>query len=170
LQEQNIAATIPLNSSVYSSRNPEDGFVYVKDADAVQCPAGQLSARKARQGKKNVGTNQVLTYFFDVEKCQTCPLRDGCYNPGAKTKTYSIRLISKHHELQMKYEQTTLFQLRKRRRSNIEHKNAKLKIHHGMTRARYRGLFGMKIQAYLTAVAVNAKRMTRLKERERLAS
>ncbi|WP_407701296.1 transposase [Tumebacillus algifaecis] len=60
--------------------------------------------------------------------------------------------------------------MRKRRRSNIEHKNAELKIYHGMTRARYRGLFGMKIQAYLTAFAVNAKRMTRLQDQQRRAS
>lgn len=170
LQEQNITATIPLNPSVYSSRSQSDGFLYVKDADAVQCPAGHLSVRKSRQGKKDVGTNQVMVYYFDVEKCKTCPLRDGCYNPGARTKTYSIRLISKHHEQQMKYEQTSLFQMRKRRRSNIEHKNAELKLYHGMTRARYRGLFGMKMQAYLTAFAVNAKRMTRLQDQQRRAS
>ncbi|MDF2435510.1 MAG: hypothetical protein JWP44_5141 [Mucilaginibacter sp.] len=48
------------------------------------CPAGHLAIRKARQGEKNVGKNQV--YYFDVEKCRTCPLRDNCYKAGAKTK------------------------------------------------------------------------------------
>ncbi|RTQ92422.1 hypothetical protein EKG35_12010 [Lysinibacillus telephonicus] len=33
-----------------------------------------------------------------------------------------------------------------------------------MTRAKYRGLFGMKMQAYLTAFVVNVKRMIKLQE------
>ncbi|WP_157721910.1 transposase [Tumebacillus avium] len=117
-----------------------------------------------------VTTNQREVYYFDVNICKDCPLREGCYNPGSRTKTYSFRILSKHHEKQLKYEQTTLFQLRKGIRSRIEHKNAELKLHHGMARARYRGLFGMKIQAYLTAFAVNAKRMVRLLEQEKRAS
>ena len=32
------------------------------------CPAGHLDIRKAKQGKKNIGTNQTITYYFDVEK------------------------------------------------------------------------------------------------------
>ena len=171
LQQQDITATIPLNPAVHGAREMnDDSFNYVKDADAVQCPAGHLSIRKARQGKKDTGTNQREIYYFDVEKCKTCPLREGCYSPGSRTKTYSIRILSDHHAKQMKYEQTSLFQMRKGVRSRIEHKNAELKIHHGMTRARYRGLLGMQIQACLTAFAVNAKRMVKLLEQEKRAS
>jgi hypothetical protein len=27
--------------------------------------------------------NQVLTYFFDIEKCKVCPLNEGCNKKGA---------------------------------------------------------------------------------------
>ncbi|ARU61675.1 hypothetical protein CBW65_12085 [Tumebacillus avium] len=63
LHELDITATIPLNPTVHTSQDLEDGFRYVKDADAVQCPAGHLSTRKARQGKKGTGTN-----------CYYCPI------------------------------------------------------------------------------------------------
>lgn len=171
LQSENVVATIPLNPSVYSSNeHKEDGFIYVKDADAVQCPAGHLSIRKAKQGKKNAGANQNYTYYFDTDKCKSCPLRDGCYKPGARTKTYSIRILSDHHTKQIEYTQSADFQTRKRRRNRIEHKNAELKRHHGMIRARYRGLFGMMIQAFLTAFAVNVKRMIKLLNEEKRTS
>jgi hypothetical protein len=51
---------------------------------------------------------------------------------------------------------------RKGVRSNIEHKNAELKNAHRMTRAKYRGQFGMRIQSFLTAFVVNVKRMIKL--------
>jgi hypothetical protein len=30
--------------------------------------AGHMAIRKARQGKKNVGKNQINTYFFDISE------------------------------------------------------------------------------------------------------
>jgi hypothetical protein len=55
-------------------------------------------------------------------------------------------------------------------RPNIVHKNAEMKRFHGMDIAKYRGLFRMRIQAYLTAFVVNVKRMVKLIEpRERTA-
>jgi len=59
------------------------------------CLGGHLAIRKARQGKKDDGTNQTDTYYFDVEKCKTCALKNGCYQPGAKTKSYSASIKSK---------------------------------------------------------------------------
>lgn len=51
-----------------------------------------MSNRKARQGRKDVGKNQVDTYYFDIDKCKQCPLKEGCYKEGAKTKTYSVSI------------------------------------------------------------------------------
>ncbi len=46
------------------SRNDEDKLDYNKNADRFVCPAGHMAIRKARQGKKNIGTNQIQTYLF----------------------------------------------------------------------------------------------------------
>ena len=104
LQQQDITATIPLNPAVHGARNMnDDGYNFVKDADAVQCPAGLSAFAEARKGKKGTGKNQRETYYFDIEKCKTRPLREGCYSPGSRTKTYSIRILSDHHAKQIKY-------------------------------------------------------------------
>ena len=64
-----------LNPSITQGfRKNEDTFDYNKDAGMFVCPAGHLAVRKARQGKKNEGSNQVDTYYFDVKKCKMCPL------------------------------------------------------------------------------------------------
>ena len=38
--------------------------------------------------------NSSITYYFDVDKCKVCPLREGCYKEGAKTTTYARNGIS----------------------------------------------------------------------------
>ncbi|CAG9621029.1 hypothetical protein BACCIP111883_01801 [Sutcliffiella rhizosphaerae] len=77
-------------------------------------------------------------------------------------KTYSISIKSEEHSQQMAYLESDEYLQRKGIRSHIEHKNAELKNAHRMTRAKYRGQFGMRIQAFLTAFAVNIKRMVKL--------
>jgi len=48
-------------------------------------------------------------------------------------------------------------------RYKIEQKNNELKTHHGLAISQYsRGLLGMRIQAILTAIVVNTKRMVKL--------
>ncbi|MFC8574843.1 transposase [Heyndrickxia sporothermodurans] len=81
-----------------------------------------------------------------------------------KEKTYSISIKSEEHKQQMAYLESDEYLQRKSVRSNIEHKNAELKNAHCMTRAKYRGQFGMRIQAFLTAFVVNVKRMIKLQE------
>ena len=125
-------------------------------------PAGHLSVRKARIGKKNQKRNQSLTYYFDIEKCQTCPLREGCYKPGAKSKTYSITIKSDIHQKTIDYQKTDEFKEKKKQRYKIEAKNAELKQSHGFQTCKFAGLFGMKCQASLTAFVVNSKRIVKL--------
>ncbi len=50
----------------------------------------------------------------------------------------------------------------KKKRPSIEHKFAEGKKYHGMGRARYWGLDKMRIQVFMTAIAINLKRMVRL--------
>jgi hypothetical protein len=58
-----------------------------------------MAIRKAHQGKKNIGNNQVDTYYFDVEKCKICSLKQGCYKEGSMTKNIfcinKIRITSR---------------------------------------------------------------------------
>jgi transposase len=162
LQKEEIKASIPLNPAVYGTRE-DDPFQYDKENDEVICPAGHPSKRKAKTGRTGTSKNPCLTFYFDTNLCQKCPLREGCYN-NTKEKTYSISIKSEEHKLQMAYLESDEYLQRKGVRCNIEHKNAELKNAHGMTRAKYRGQFGMRIQAFLTAFVVNVKRMIKLQE------
>lgn len=160
LQTDEIKASIPLNPAVYGTRE-DDKFQYDKENDEVICPAGHTSIRKAKTGRTGTATNPCLTFYFDTNICKQCPFKDGCYN-NTKEKTYSISIKSDEHIHQMAYLESDEYLQRKGVRSNIEHKNAELKNAHRMTRAKYRGQFGMRIQAFLTAFVVNVKRMIKL--------
>ncbi|MNC58328.1 hypothetical protein D3C75_1080500 [compost metagenome] len=63
----------------------------------------------------------------------------------------------------VEYHESEAFKTRYRMRYKIEQKNNELKTHHGLATSQYsRGLLGMRIQAVLTAIVVNAKRMVKL--------
>lgn len=133
-----------------------------KDAGMFLCPGGHLAIRKARQGKKNVSKNQVFTYYFDVEKCQHCPFRDGCYKPGAKTKTYSVSIKSDLHQKQMEFEQTNEFRKQVTQRYKIEAKNAELKQRHGYNHSWSNNIKSMTLQGAITLFCANIKRIDKL--------
>jgi IS5 family transposase len=162
LKEKEIQAIIPLHPVVHTGGLKQEGFEYNKDADFVLCPAGEHSTRKAIQGSKKSGHSRSLVFYFDIEKCKTCPLQKGCYKPESKSKTYSIRIVADQYKDHMAFEKSESFKERMKRRPIIEHKNAELKRHHGLTKAKYRGLFRMRIQTLLTIFVVNVKRMIKL--------
>lgn len=162
-KEQDIKIVARLNPSITQGvRKNEDKFYYNKDADRFVCPAGHMAIRKARQGKRNVGQNQVDTYYFDVEKCKHCPLRDGCYKPGARTKTYSVSIKSDMHQEQMTFQETEYYREKAKHRYKIEAKNSELKNVHGYGRACAYGIENMQMQGAIAIFTVNLKRILRL--------
>ncbi len=126
-----------------------------------------MAIRTARTGKKNQGQNQAQTYYFDIEKCKVCPLREGCYKEGAKSKTYSVTIKSTEHEEQEAFQNSDEFKEKATSRYKIEAKNSELKHGHGYETANSAGLFGMQVQGATTIFAVNLKRIiTLMKEAE----
>ena len=161
--EQNIKVVARLNVTIaLGARKDEDKFDYNKDADRFVCPAGHMAIRKSKQGKKNVGKNQVYTYYFDVEKCKSCPLKQGCYKEGAKTKTYSVSIKSDLHQEQISFQETDYYKEKAKHRYKIEAKNSELKNAHGYDRAISYGITNMQMQGAIAIFAVNMKRILRL--------
>jgi len=161
--EQNIKIVAKLNPCITQGfRKDEDKFDYNKDADMFVCPAGHMSVRKALQGKKNVGANQVQTYYFDVEKCRTCPLKEGCYKEGSKTKTYSVSIKSDLHQEQITFQETDYYKEKTKHRYKIEAKNSELKNVHGYDRAVSYGIANMQMQGAMAIFTVNLKRILKL--------
>jgi transposase len=161
--EQDIKIVARLNPSItQGSRKEEDLFDYNKDADRFVCPAGHLAIRKARQNRKNVGKNQADVYYFDIEKCKICPLREGCYKDGAKSKTYSVSIKSELHQEQMIFQESDYYKEKSKHRYKIEAKNSELKNVHGYNRATSYGIENMQMQGALAIFAVNLKRILKL--------
>jgi len=161
--EQNIKVVARLNPSITQGfRKDEDKFDYNKDADRFVCPAGHMAIRKARGGTKDVGKNQVETYYFDVEKCKSCPLKQGCYKEGAKTKTYSVSIKSELHQDQMAFQETEYYKEKAKHRYKIEAKNSELKNVHGYDKAISYGITNMQMQGAIAIFTVNLKRILKL--------
>lgn len=125
----------------------------------MQCRAGHLAVKKCTSIDRGVTRHM---YWFDVEKCKECPYRDGCYKPGSRTRTFSIKEHGEDRKKYLEYQETESFKEKIKKRYMIEAKNAEMKMFHGLEYCIYRGLFGMQIQAYMTAIATNLKRMVRL--------
>jgi hypothetical protein len=161
--EQNIKVVAKLNPSItQGNRKDADKFDYNKDADRFVCPAGHLAIKKARGGSKNIGTNQVDTYYFDVEKCKSCPLKNGCYKEGSKTKTYSVSIKSELHQDQIFFQETEYYKEKAKHRYKIEAKNSELKNVYGYDKAISYGITYMQMQGAIAIFTVNLKRILKL--------
>jgi hypothetical protein len=145
--------------------NRKKSFDFNKDAGMYVCPAGQMAYKKVKSGQKkakNGSNTQVILYFFNVEICKSCPMRQGCYKEGAKSKTYSVKIKTDTHTAQMDYMKTDEFKELYAERYKIEAKNAELKQKLNYDQASACGLAGMTIQAAVSLFLVNMKRIETL--------
>lgn len=167
-KERNINLVSKLSKSVTHLQagriNPNE-FEFNKDAEMYVCQAGHMSFKKtSTRPKKHAkdGTGTVQSYFFDVEKCKSCPFKLGCYKEGAKTKSYSVTIKHHMHEEQAAFQESEYFKEKSKERYKIEAKNSELKHRHGYDVSSASGLFGMQLQAATTIFAVNLKRIITL--------
>lgn len=167
-QDSDLKIIAKLNKTItHGNRRNEDKFEFNKDAGMYVCKAGHISIHKAStRPKKHAkdGNGTVESYFFDVEKCKRCPLRNGCYKDGARTKSYSVSVKSRVHNEQMEFQDTEYFKERAKERYKIEAKNSELKNRHGFGVASSSGLSGMQLQAAMTIFVANVKRIMTLTE------
>ena len=162
-EQRGFELVAKLNPAIsQGSRVAEQSYDFNKDAGMFVCPAGHMSVRRARQGKKNQGKNQSIVYFFNIDKCRTCGRKQGCYKDGAKTKTYSVSIKSEEHKHQMDFQETDEFKVKARSRYKIEAKNAELKNVFGYDRALSYGLTCMQLQGAMAIFAANIKRILKL--------
>lgn len=165
-KENDMHLSARLSSVIDGNRTNKLPFEYNKDADLYVCPAGHLAKRKEKNNRKDGKRlrNSSITYYFDVDKCKVCPLREGCYKEGAKTKTYMVTIKSDEQLEQIEYQKTEEFMSLQRKRYKIEAKNSELKNVLGYDRALSYGLSCMEMQGALTIFAANVKRIIKLKQ------
>ena len=76
-----------------------------------------------------------------------------------KTRTHKK---DRNKEVWFRLLETSQYQQAKKERYKIERKFGEAKQGHGFARCRYVGLLGFGIQAYMTAIVLNLKRMVKI--------
>jgi hypothetical protein len=128
-----------------------DRFRYVREEDRVMCPARQFSIGKSPH-------EQGFLYYFSVESCRDCPYREDCppLNEGRVrvfvSEDYQLKLLDENPERKEAL----------KKRPMIERRFGGGKKWHGLGRARYRRKWKVAIQAIMTFLVMNVKRMIKL--------
>ena len=155
LERRKIAAVIPAKAEPIRSPVPMRRFRYDAKHDILKCPRGKRlkAGRAIKHGR-----------FFTsrARDCRGCDLARLCLSKGRVNKAvvlgndYPALLRARRRRERWSEEDRDLYQ-RHRWRSEGYHGEAK--TWHGLARAVRRGLQNMRIQAFLTAAAVNLKRL-----------
>lgn len=153
-------AYIPVSEVVY--KIDESKFSYNKDSDEWYCSEGNFTEKKKKFKRKRSGKEyEYYTYYFKIEQCKTCPKHDECAKRHSR-KTLDISINTPEFYEISKWQQTDEFKEKYKVRAYHEGKNGEMKRFHRLTQARGYGLKSVTIQAKLTALAVNLKRIAKL--------
>ena len=160
LSDRDIAALIPPRPTTRPSNAkgfPMERFRYDALHDIVRCPRKQLMTPRS-------ATKPGRWFRAAPDACRTCPLRAQCIPDGGPTRRVHI---TKHHVDVLRARRKRLAwgtaenHLYSRHRWWVEGAHGLAKTLHGMARAARRGLENTKIQALLTATAINLKRLAK---------
>jgi hypothetical protein len=140
-----------LRSSIYA----DDKFIYDKETDTYKCPAGKRLKRKTLHKAR-----QSIDYAAPKKECDKCELRPEC------TKNKSGRTVKRH------LRQDAIDCMRALAGSAKSKKDIKTRQHlmersfaraqrYGFKRARWRRLWRVEIQEYITAAIQNIETLIR---------
>lgn len=159
LEARKITAVIPPRLPTRRSNAqgfPARRFKYDARHDVVRCPRGRtLTPRHA--------TKAGRWYRADRKDCASCPLRAQCL---AKSTASRRVHIATHHASILRARRGRArwgeaeHAVYTRHRWRVEGAHGTAKTLHGLNRAIRRGLANMKVQALLTAIAMNLKKLT----------
>jgi transposase len=133
----------------------DDQFIYDPQSDTYKCPAGTLLKRKSLHKQR-----ESSDYAAPKKVCAACELREQC------TKNKTGRTVKRH------LRQDELNTMRERSRSVESKRDLKTRQHlmersfarstrYDFDHARWRGLWKMKIQEYLTCAIQNIQTLIR---------
>lgn len=158
LEERQIEAVIPpLRSPRRQGAQgfPTERFKFDPHHDVVRCPASKrLTARNS--------TKSGRWYRADRRDCARCPLKAKCLPQG--TPSRRVHIVTNHAAILRARRKRAAWgdderAIYTRHRWQVEGAHGTAKTLHGLARAIRKGLENMKIQALLTAIAMNLKKL-----------
>ncbi len=163
-QGLNLDVTVPPKAARERTTCPPDRFPLTVLEDGTQvltCPAGQTS------GAGKPTEKHTTLYRFQAKQCNACPLREQCLEHPESNRGRTVQ----KNDFQAEYDKvaekakTPEYQETRRVHPKIERKLNEVARHHRCRRARYRGKGKVLVQALMTALVVNIKRMVKLMAR-----
>jgi len=158
LEERQVKYVIPARKPVRrkdAGGFPVERFKYDALKDVVRCPGRKTLA------PRNV-TKAGRWYRADRQDCTACPLRARCIPGTASSRRVHITthfpaiLRARRKRRRWGDDEHGIYT---RHRWRVEGAHGTAKTLHGLNRAIRRGLANMKIQALLTAIAMNLKKL-----------
>jgi transposase len=134
---------------------PASRFKYDAKHETVQCPGGKRLSRRSR-------VKNGWIYRGAPSDCGACPMRKACVPDSARARTIFIAdghtalLRARRRHVRGDPDAVSWY---KRHRWRVEGVHGEAKTQHGLRRAVRRGTDNVAIQAYLTAAAMNLKRL-----------
>ena len=127
----------------------DDKFTYNKESDTYTCPAGNILKRKSLHANR-----QGIDYGASKKACLACKLREQC------TKNKSGRTVKRHlrqAELEVMRNASNSAASRQdiRTRQHLMERSFARGTRYGFDKARWRNLWRVKIQEYLTCAIQN---------------
>ena len=127
----------------------EEAFEYDPNTDTYRCPAGQIMKIRRYQKKR-----KAFEYLCASDVSAVCPQRDQC----TRSRTgRSVKRHQRHEELILMREQAQSKPSQKdlRTRQHLMERSFARATRYGFKRARWRNLWRVQIQEYLTASIQN---------------
>ena len=155
LEQRGVDPVIPAKAEPIRSAVPLRRFRYDAKHDILRCPRGKIlrPGRPIEHGR---------FFYSKARECSRCSLASLCLSKGRSNKAvvvsddYPALLRARRRRLRWAEQERRLY-WRHRWRSEGFHGEAK--TWHGLARAVRRGLQNMRIQSFLTAAAINLKRL-----------
>lgn len=155
LEERGIDPVIPAKKEPIRSRVPLRRFRFDARHDILKCPQGRVlrPQRRVEHGR---------FFYSRANDCKRCPMRGDCLSKGRVNKAVVVSdnhpalLRARRRKERWSKEDARLY---RRHRWRSEGFHGEAKTWHGLARAVRRGLSNMRIQAFLTAAAINLKRL-----------
>jgi len=137
----------------------EDKFIYDSQTDSYLCPAGSRLKRKSTHKSR-----QSIDYSATWKVCDNCQLREQC------TKNKSGRTVKRHFKQDEIDHMRAIAESRQskrdiRTRQHLMERSFARGKRYGYDRSRWRGLWRVQIQEYLTAAIQNIEVLIRYGKR-----
>lgn len=161
LRERKIRSYIPLHDArMGKGKLTPTTFKYHSRSDRYKCPQGHFLYPYEKLEK-----GIIKRYRIVGGHCRNCPEKLRCLPENAQNRARFVYRSPHQHEIdRVRKRQTTDTFIKKmiHRKWSIEGLFAEAKQYHGLQRAKYRRLKNVSIQALMTALAQNIKRITNM--------